>query len=112
MYPDKEFNRRLGGIRERFVSSLYDVDAELRRHERRAAEPEKRRAALSAISQQAHRLRGLAPILGLADLGACALDVEESIMAVSDVQLVDGECIAILSKVTHLRGEVAKLINV
>lgn len=111
MYQNQEFNRRLGGIRERFVLSLGEVDADLRRHMRRADEPQHCLAALSAISAQAHRLRGLAPILGLDALGNLALEIEETILGFDGYMPAAPDVDYVIDKVVELRGEMANLIG-
>lgn len=94
-------SERLGGLRTKFVDSLYDRVIEIEGllvHVRADRTPE---TALHAISARAHKLAGVAPTLGFDALGVQARQVEQAIDALiaqgcpraalaGTVRLIDG----------------------
>lgn len=79
MMINNDFSHRLAGIKARFIRNLDDVYEDMGRIEGRLLHADTRDEAVSKLCYHAHKLRGVAPILGLARLGEVASAAEELI---------------------------------
>ncbi len=78
-----EFNNKLEGIRVRFVASLAGKVDEFETLMDRIVSDEDAAQALEELRLGVHKLRGVAPTLGLQKLGSIAAQSEDSIIAMT-----------------------------
>ncbi len=81
---NEEFNNRLEGIRVKFVASLAGKVEEFETLMERIISDDDAAEALEELRLGVHKLRGVAPTLGLQKLGSFAAESEDSIIAMTN----------------------------
>ena len=113
-YPvidQEQYQQRLSGIRTRFIASLCDLQDDFRRLEDAISASVAQDGAISTLNYHAHRIRGIAPVLGLNKLGEIALETEELTMGMLDPTLPTGDIGDVVTALSRFRHEISRAVH-